>query len=225
MRTGKSPLLQESLKELRQKLRWRCKHGHDGISHYNCWVEENTVKERVGFIDIEFWNLDANFGVMLCWCIKVNGEELILSDKVNLDDLRNKDIQDKNLVQSCIDTMSTFHHLVGHYSGKCDIPYIRTRAMKWGLEFPHYGEIVHTDVWRMAKVAMKLNSNRQDTIAGFLRGKSLKTAIDDSWIKAVMCGDQKALDNILDHCERDVLDLEANYLALKPYCRRSVGSI
>jgi uncharacterized protein YprB with RNaseH-like and TPR domain len=103
--------------------------------------------------------------------------------------------------------MQKFNRIVGHYSSRFDIPFIRTRALYWGLEFPQYGEILQTDTWRLAKDTLCLSSNRQGTIAETILGKSNKTRIDPKhWIKALQ-GDPAALEYIMKHNKIDVYDL------------------
>ena len=55
----------------KQQLVWMAnhtckKHRHKYIEHYQCYVNECQIPERVGYLDIEASNLDADFGIMLC---------------------------------------------------------------------------------------------------------------------------------------------------------------
>lgn len=65
----------------------KCRHGHDYLSHYNCYIEENPDMARVGFLDIETSNFKANFGIMLTWCIKQK-DGSILEDAITEKDLK-----------------------------------------------------------------------------------------------------------------------------------------
>jgi len=208
-------------KEICELADYRCKHGHNGLSHYNCYRNEQGLEEKVGFLDIECSNLKANFGVMLSWCIKPAGSKKkdILQDVASREDLTGKGM-DKRIVQSCVDAMEGFDRIVGHYSSRFDVPFIRTRALMHGIPFPKYGQIKHTDTWRMAKQLLCLHSNRQDVVAEALQGKTVKTRINsDYWIKALQ-GDEKALAYVLDHNIKDVIDLEKNYNKMEEFFRR-----
>jgi uncharacterized protein YprB with RNaseH-like and TPR domain len=207
----------------------RCKeHGHKYLVHFNCFLREHSIEERVGCIDIEASGLKANFGVILSWAIKEVGTDNIYYDVLTDEDIDNG-VQDKRLVQTCVDTMRGFDRLVGHYSCKFDIPFIRTRALIHDLDFPKVGSIYHTDTWRMARQVLCLHSNRQDCVAEALQHNNIKTRLHpDAWLK-VQFGNKKerkeALAYVLEHNEMDVIQLEGNYLKLKPFCREIRSSI
>ena len=220
----KPPIASMTKKEIVQLFRWRCKHGHTGLSHYNCWRAEQEQPERLGFLDIECTNLKADFGMMLSWCMLRDEDGVIVEDAVSKKDLRNGTM-DKNIVQSCIDEMEKYDRVVGHYSSRFDIPFVRSRALWHGLKFPHYGEILQTDTWTMAKRALCISSNRQDSIARLLHSKTEKTRIEPRFWLAAMQGDEKAIEEILDHNRRDVRDLKRNYDSLKAFCKASGTSI
>jgi len=200
-----------------------CKHGHRYLDHYNCYEKESPPLEKVGFLDIEASNLKANFGILLSYCIKPAGSDDILCDLITKDDLDT--VLDKRIVSSCIKNMRKFDRLVGHYSTRYDIPFLRTRAADHRLNFPTYGEIKHSDTYYMAKSKLCLSSNRQDVIAEILQHKNIKSRIDPNhWIKALR-GDEDALAYILDHNKRDVVQLEKNYNRLIPYVKNIGKSI
>ena len=200
-----------------------CKHRHKYITHFNCFLKENNIKEKVGYLDIETSNLKANFGVVLCWCI-MDEDNNILEDWMTLKDIT-KGYEDKRVVETCIQTMLQFDRVVGHYSTYFDIPFLRTRALIHGVEFPPFGSLFHTDVWRMARSKLCLHSNRQDAIAESLQGKTVKTRISHpAWRKA-MLGNAAAMAEVVDHCEKDIFDLKKNHLTLLPFLRETRTSI
>jgi uncharacterized protein YprB with RNaseH-like and TPR domain len=220
----KPPIPKMKKAEILELHRWRCKHGCTGLEHYNCWLRENPSEEKIGFLDIEASNLKANFGIMLSYCIKPLGSDDILFDVMKKRDFT-KGILDKRVVTNCIKDMLKFQKLIGHYSSRFDIPFIRTRAIHLGIEFPKYGDILQIDTWRMAKDLLCLHSNRQDVVAETLCHENIKTRIDPKhWLLALQ-GDKKALDYILHHNKMDVIQLEQNYLKLKGYSRETKKSI
>ena len=97
--------------QLQDALRFKCHHGHSGLSHPTCYEKEKNIKEKIGFIDLEFFGLNANFGIVLTWAIKPEN-----SDKVLFDVITSKDKTDKRIVASCIKAMHGFDRLVGHYA-------------------------------------------------------------------------------------------------------------
>jgi uncharacterized protein YprB with RNaseH-like and TPR domain len=207
----------------------KCKHGHKFISHLNCWLEVGEVKpERIGFLDIETSNLSPAFGIILCWCIKDSESDYIYYDALTKNDVFSED-EDKRIIETCIDTMKQFDRIVGHYSSRFDIPYLRTRAVmhdnKNALGFPKYGELIHTDTWMMAKSKFKFHSNRQNIIAETLYNDTIKTRINHRAWRRALQGNVNALRESLDHCEKDVLELEQNFYSMLPFYRLSRSSI
>lgn len=200
-----------------------CEHRHNFTNHFNCFLQQYDIKEKIGFIDIEASNLKANFGIMLCWCILDNDGNLY-EDWVTPQDIK-KGIEDARVVSTCIDTMKQFDRLCGHYSSKYDIPFIRTRALIHGIEFPEQGAIYHTDVWRMAKDKLCIHSNRQDTVAEAILGSTVKTRIDQRAWRQAMMGNKQAMEEVVDHCQKDVQDLKSNFEALRPFVKLTRSSI
>lgn len=212
-----------SKEELLERLNWRCKHGHNGIAHPACYANETHIVEKIGFLDIEFLGLQANYGILISWVIKPEN-----STKILFDCLRKKDKDDKRIVASCVVAMRQFDRLVGHYgkNSYCDVPYLRTRALKHNLDFPKYKEIYFTDVYPMAKNLLKLHSNRQACISEALRGITEKTRIKaNDWLDAIMHRDKKSLNYILEHNIIDVCELEKNFHTLLPFVKLTKTSI
>jgi len=223
--------LRWSKAEIDKRSMWRCsQHRHQGLStgHQNCYNKYFGITERIGCIDIEASNLKANFGIILSWSIKT-----LDKDEIWYDCLTSRDLQcgkfDQRLTETLIRAMWNYDRLVGHYSSRFDLPFVRTRAIQWDLDFPEYGMIWHTDVWRIARDKLCLNSNRQGTVAQALQKKDIKTKIhSEKWL-TVQFGNSKerreALDYIVDHNIKDVIQLEGNYTALKPYFKERRTSI
>jgi len=204
------------------QIRWlgshRCKHGMTYLSHYNCYIAENPNQQRIGFIDIESSNLKADFGLMLCYCIKEQGTDKIYHRTVTEKEL--KHVLDKNVVKQCIKDMLKFDMLIGYYSTKFDIPFIRTRAAVHKIYFPTYGTLKHKDVYYMVRNKFCLSRNRQEVACRVLLGKTEKSHIVYThWVKALQ-GNKKSLTYILDHCKRDVRDLERLYNHVINYRKR-----
>jgi uncharacterized protein YprB with RNaseH-like and TPR domain len=204
-------------------IKWKCQHRHNGIRHFNCFIKEHGIKERILFVDIETSNLKANFGIVLCWCGLANDNTLYQ------DWLTKKDVlsgtEDKRIIGTCIETMEVFDRVVGHYSTYFDFPFLRTRALIHNLPYPEFGTLLHTDVWKMARSKLCLHSNRQDVIAESLYGKTVKTRISHPHWRQAMMGNEESCMEVLDHCNKDVQDLKRNYETLLPYCRVTKSSI
>ena len=201
----------------------RCKHSHTYLEHYNCYLKENPLRQRIGFFDIEASNLNANFGIMLCYCIKENNKRKIFERCITADELRT--CLDKNVVEQCIKDISQFDRIVTFYGKRFDFPFLRTRAVHLDIPFFHYGEVIHEDLYFNIKYKFKLHSNRLENACRVLLGQTDKTHIDPNhWLKALQ-GDKKSLDYILTHCRYDVKDLEKLYEKVYTFTRKTETSI
>jgi len=201
-----------------------CFHRHSYSRHFNCFLKDFDIKERIGFLDIETSNLKANFGIVLSWCILDENGKTLLKDYIKKADVESGG-EDDRLIYTCISAMELYDRIVTHYGTYFDIPFLRTRALIHKLDFPERGTLYHTDVWKWARKTLCLHSNRQDVIAESLYGKTEKTRISHpAWRKAMM-GDEKAALEVLDHNEHDVFDLRKNYLTLLPYNNNTRTSI
>jgi len=183
--------------------------------------------ERIGFLDIEASNFDANFGIMLTYCIKDSQTGKILWGMIKKKDISKypPDKTDTRVVKKIVRDIKKFDRIVTHYGRRFDIPFIRTRALYDGIKFPDFGLISNDDTWLIARRKLKLNSNRQDTINLTLFGDTHKTHIEFQYWIAGTRGDKESLDHILDHNKRDVIDLERAWKKLYPFVGRYNTSI
>lgn len=188
--------------------------------------EKLTHGLKVGHLDIESSQLNASFGFIVSWAIKVDGEDTILGDRLQPRDFRQKDkLQtDKRVVMSLTDALKKFDVVTTYFGDYFDIPFIRSRCLKHDRPFLEYGSLVHVDVWKIVKRAMKLHSHRLEAVASHL-GVNSKTKLDpDTWSRGVM-GDMDAIEEIWVHNREDVITLEKVYHIMKPYwagTRRSI---
>ena len=210
-----------------QQLHWllthKCTHRHNYVRHFNCFIKDYEIVEKVAFLDIETSNLKANFGIVLCWCILDDKGDLYEDWMSKTDVLSGK--EDMRVVETCIETMLQFDRIVGHYSTYFDIPFLRTRALIHGLEFPVTGRLYHTDTWKMARKSLCLHSNRQAVVAESLYGSTVKTRISHPHWRQAMMGNVESMKEVVDHCEKDVQDLKKNYETLLPFCKPVRSSI
>jgi len=209
--------------EMLELLTRRCKHRHLYIEHPNCWREERNHPPRVGYLDIEASNLKANFGIILSYAIKVRDEDKIYSRVITKDEL-NEGILDKDMVRNLIKDILKFDVVLGFYSTKFDIPYIRTRALYWKLDFPLFGYVQHKDVYYMARNKLCLHSNRLEVVSQHLGIKGKNHILGTHWIRALN-GHAQSLEYILDHNIRDVVVLEKVHKKLEGFVRDTTKSI
>lgn len=213
--------------DLLKYLTGRCKHRHTYAEHPACWWEERQKKPKVGYIDIETSNLDANYGMIITYCILDGDTDEIIENVIDINDVRKGDF-DKHFCKQLIKDILKFDVLKGYWSTGFDIPYIRSRCLKWNLNFPIYKSINHKDIYYMVKRLLKLNRNSLEAATKFFGIKGKDHVKADIWMQALMCDgelQEKAIDYILDHNRKDVKILKELDEKLKEYDRGQVKSI
>jgi uncharacterized protein YprB with RNaseH-like and TPR domain len=179
----------------------------------------------VGYFDIETSNLKADFGIILCYCIKEAGKNKIISRTVTRDELHEAGCLDREVVKQCIADIQKYDRIITHYGKRFDIPFLRSRALFFNLDFPIYGKIFLEDTYFILRHRFCISRNRLETACRHILGKTRKTHLDPrQWIMALQ-GDRQALDYILDHCKADVRDLEDLYNRISDFTRRADVSL
>ena len=196
-----------------------CKHGHTFLHDYSCFISEappdSPFKEKVGYLDIESTGLKGNWDFMLCWCVKTAGGE-ILGRHLTQQEITHYKF-DKDLTKELIDTINGFDRIVTYYGMRFDIPFIKTRAEKWGLNFPAYRDLWQTDVYFIAKANLLLHSTRLMHVCDLMGIPNKEHKLDpDIWQKA-QSGHIPSLEWIFKHCQEDVTSLELAHERLKKY--------
>lgn len=204
-------------------------HHHDFLTHYNCYLKEHPNTDRVGFFDIETYGLDADFGILLSYCIKLAGKDDILYNVITHKDISTAKAgdEDRRVVTACVNDLAKFDTIITHYGNafRFDIPFVRTRAVAMGIPFPYYGTIKQYDTYPILKSRFKLSRNRQENAVRTLVGTTEKNHISGRYWRAAARGDTKALGYVLDHNKRDVRDLERLWNKIKDFARRADTSI
>jgi len=211
--------------ELIKYMTGRCKHSHLYCEHPSCWTKEQNNPQRIGFLDIETSGFQGNYHIMLSYAIKEAGENgKIYARHITAKELRS-DSFDKNLTKDCLNDMLNFDKIVTYYGTGFDIPFLRTRALKYSLDFPLYGAVQHSDCYYMVKYKLKLNRNSLEAATKHLGIEGKNHVVGDEWMRAYMHCDKKSLNYILEHNIKDVVILEKLYFRLKDYIKESKKSI
>lgn len=222
-----TPIQRLKKAELLKLASGRCKHGHSFLEHRQCYQQ---APERIGFLDIEAagGGFNAEFGIVLSYCIKDGDSDTIFEGALRPKDLRRRDgKEDERIVRQCVTDMRQFDRIVTYYGHdrQYDMPFLRTRAEICGIKFPTYGELKQTDVYPMVKAKLKLVRNRLENACRTVLGSTEKThVLPHIWRMAGRC-DKEALAYVLDHNRKDVTDLEKLYRRLVNYSRRADLSI
>jgi uncharacterized protein YprB with RNaseH-like and TPR domain len=166
--------------------------------------------------DLETSNLSADFGVILCGVVKpAHGRPKVFrGDEYNR---RWKAMRsdDSDLVKAIVAELAKYDIWVAHNGARFDVPFLRTRLAKWGLEPLPSKKLV--DPVQLARNKLRMSFNSLEAIARFLGFTSKTQVKGDLWLQAALDGSSEALDYIVDHCVRDVLVLEKVVGVLKGY--------
>ncbi len=122
---------------------------------------------------------------------------------------------DKALLEEFLKVAEEADEMVAHNGDKFDMPWFRTRCIFHGLQAPQCKTI---DTLQWARRKFYFNSNKLNYIAQFLGlGGKLKTEFG-LW-RRVLNKDERALNDMIRYCKRDVVLLEQVYDALASQCK------
>lgn len=189
-----------------------CIHRHSYLEHAECLEKVLNRVEKVGFLDIETSSLNANYGMVLTYCIKSGGEDVIHEGWLTPSDFRNRQGHyDKRILKQCVTDMEKFDRLVVYWGKdrRHDIPFLRTRALMMGLRFPFYHEQVVTDLYDLVKNKLRLGRNGLQTACSAFGIESKGHPITpDVWQKAIVGHDKESIAYILEHNREDCISTE-----------------
>ena len=173
-------------------------------------------------LDLETTDLDADRAVILCCSYESSLEpgkiRTIRQDQTNPLWGKGRRGDDKELVKQVCALVRKHDVVVAHNGGRFDIPMLRTRALRWGLE--PLKEVKNVDPCFIAFRKFKLRSNSLGRIADFVGIKDKKTPLDMSiWADVMLNGDQKGMDLIVKHCEADIRVLKGVLNFVKPFIK------
>lgn len=187
---------------------------------------KNTQLIKRLFFDIEttpnigyFWRTGYNLTIhpesiieerkIICISYKWEGQDKI--HRLNWD----KNLCDKQMLIDFVKEANKADEMVAHNGDRFDIKWIRTRCIFHRVPmFPQYKTL---DTLKKAKSGFNFNSNKLDYIAQFLGvGAKVKHSGFDMW-KDVMKGDKKALEEMGNYCDGDIVVLEDVFLTMQNY--------
>lgn len=194
--------------EILRLSRTMCEHGHPVLSHTACLEKALGFQERIGHLDLETSSLNANYGMVITYCIKVNGEDTIYEGWLQEDDFKDKaGYYDKRIIQQCVKDMENFDRLIVYWGKdrRHDIPFLRTRALMMDVPFPFYHEQIVTDLYDLVKNKLRLGRNGLQSACNAFGIESKEHPItSDVWMKATVGHDPESIAYILEHNREDV---------------------
>lgn len=163
---------------------------------------------RFATFDIECTQLEATFGRLVCACFKFDDEAKPRS-------LRCPRVRNEPAMLKKLCALYDKADVIITQNGKMfDLPFVNARLMH------HYMDILdpkkmHIDIrWQSAK--LRFRGASLDGMAKDLRCKHQKYEVPGwRWVHAAE-GDKEAIDEIVKHCEQDVLITEEVFIRLKP---------
>lgn len=158
--------------------------------------------------DIETSHLCADFGIVLCACVKPDGKPPIIfrGDKL-VEGWKTKRSDDSKLVKAIADELEKYEVWVAHNGRRFDIPFLNTRLLRGGHKPLNIPKVL-VDPVELARNKMRMTYNGLDQLAQML-GVNSKTIVEpDKWLAATLDGNVQALNYIVEHCKQDVVTLE-----------------
>jgi len=173
--------------------------------------------KKIGILDIETTGLRADFGYMICVCIKTVYENGLHGPikTLRIDDPRNKKKNDKWLVKELIKEMATYDLLLGWNSSQFDFKFINSRCLVNGIA-PAVKQH-RRDLLYVARAHFKFRNNRLVTWSGLVSGENQKTTLTPHVHLGVLQYKRWAINNIVKHCKIDVVETEKVYKVLIPF--------
>jgi len=181
---------------------------------------------RVLAYDTESTDLSASWGRILCcsFCV-ITDDSPAYTFRSDRAKWRGEHIvDDSKLVVAIRDELEKADIIVSWNGILHDIPLLNARLAYAGERGVHLGEKFGT--WHLDAMyysggqSMKVGGRRLDTIAKFFGVKNQKTPLDGvTWQKAA-AGDKNAMNDIVIHCEQDVLVLRDLWEFLAPHVKK-----
>lgn len=173
-------------------------------------------------LDLETTDLEADRGVILCACYESSKQpgkvQTIRQDETNPTWKKGDRGDDKELVKQVLKLVRSHDVVVAHNGSRFDLPFLRTRALRWGL-IP-LKDVKLVDPCTIAWRKFRLRSNRLGAIADYVGIKDKKTPLDMSvWAAATLRGSKKAMDLIVTHCIADIKVLRGVLDFVKPFIK------
>lgn len=160
---------------------------------------------------------------MLSYCIKRHHGET-LQRSVSPQEVRARKY-DRRLCQQFLQDLNEFDRLVGYYSTRFDIPFIRTRCLYWGLGFPPFGSLFHTDLYYAVRNKLRLSGNRLEAACIQFGIPAKATPLTPSIWRDAGTGCPKALALVVAHNEEDVASTEQLWDLLDGQVRKNRTSL
>jgi uncharacterized protein YprB with RNaseH-like and TPR domain len=173
---------------------------------------EPTHVLRCAAFDIETTSLNGTYGRLLCACFKFSDDDEVIT-------VRSRWMQDEPEALRKTKTLWDCADIVATWNGKrFDVPFINARLMHYGME-PLTHQKMHMDLMYQQR-KLRFCGARLDNASKDLQANYAKYQVPGfRWPWAAQ-GDEEALNEIVHHCELDVLLTEEMFTKLRPLILR-----
>jgi DNA polymerase elongation subunit (family B) len=224
--------------EIIARERFRCpEKGHsskNGFEHPVCFSrhDKGMYQEKILFFDLECEDLNADYGILFNWyAMDEDGNRF--EDYITLNDINKyksshrgvEPKEDTRIVESLVDLFSKYNRVIGHYSCRFDLPFIRTRAVICKVDFPSNGTLFQSDTWVILKKKFKLSRNSLENSCRKLLGYTRKDHLSLSIKHGCLRSEKWAIDLSRKHCKQDVEDLVELFNVIHKFMKRTKSSI
>ena len=170
-------------------------------------------------LDIETSGLKANFGRMLCACVKDWHGEVKTFSQADYPSYASRPWDDRKVVRDTIEELSKYHIWVTYYGTGFDIPFLRSRMVLASSPNRNPYEAFHVDLYYKVRNLLQLGRNSLYSAQQHLGLADKKTPLGPKiWLEAGG-GSTEALDNIVEHCQQDVIVTEQLYDRFLPFMK------
>lgn len=179
---------------------------------------------KVLFFDTESTALDGNWGRILAASFaELDGDPYTYRRDVKPWSGRTT-IDDSRIVKACKKEIESADIIVGWNSIRHDIPLLNARLAAAGEDPIRVGEkhaVSHLDLMYYAGGnSMKIGSRRLANVSAFFGTEDEKTPLDGEIWQLAASGDSDAMDDIVKHCEIDILVLREIFPKLAPHVKK-----
>tara|TARA_R110002020_G_scaffold58750_5_gene161000 strand:+ start:9694 stop:10422 length:729 start_codon:yes stop_codon:yes gene_type:complete len=177
-------------------------------------------EKTIGYLDIETTGLKANVDIMLSWAIKTRDKDEVVFDVIKKSEVFNG-TYDYRLVTNLCKALKKYDLILTYYGTGFDVPFMRTRALDHGIQFPKFRKMSHKDIYYLVRSKLQLTRSSLKVATQFL-GIDGKTNLDPRVWRDARYGNKDALKYVLDHNVADVEILEDLHKKIEQYTNANV---
>jgi DNA polymerase III epsilon subunit-like protein len=161
-------------------------------------------------------NQIIEYAKIICISYKWHGEDAVHSLKWD------EKQDDRDMLSEFMDIMDSADESVAHNGDKFDEKWLRTRCIYHSISaLPKYKTL---DTLKKARQGFVFPSNRLDEIGKYLGvGRKIYTE-PDLWKRVWQDNDRKALEDMVQYCNQDVILLEDVFNVMNPYISNNTNA-